>query len=46
MLTTRIGGCRVDRTAGDCSGAIGRELLETVGGSDLCGGIGRERALD
>lgn len=45
MLTTRTGGCSVDRVADDWLGAIGREVLETVGGSDLCGGIGRETGL-
>lgn len=46
MLTTRTGGCGVGIVADDCLGAIGRELLETVGGSGLCAGIGREIALD
>lgn len=46
MFTTRTGGCGVDGAADDCLAAIGRELFETVGGSDLCGGIGRETALD
>lgn len=46
MLTTRTGGCGVGRVADDCLGAIGREVLGTVGGSGLCGGIGRETGLD
>lgn len=46
MFNTRTGGCGVDCAVDDRLAVIGRELLETVGGSDLCGGIGRDTALD
>lgn len=45
MLTARTGVCGVD-LADDGLGALVRELLEAAGGSDLCGGMGRDRALD
>lgn len=46
MLTARTGACGADLSAEDRLGAIGKELLETVGGSDFCSGMGREIAPD
>lgn len=45
-MTARTGACAVDRTADDCLGTFGRVLLETVGGSDLCCGMGCDAAFD